>query len=86
MSTEKKSNTDFIDLGELNKKLDLLSQAMDHAKEQTNLGVDVMSRQTRMLEIALDVMLKLVSEGDVAVNVRRRLNFALQQIRGIGIR
>lgn len=40
-------------------------------------------KQSRQLSLALDVMISLMDDDSVEMRVRRRINFALKQIKGI---
>lgn len=43
----------------------------------------LIDKQSRQLGLALDVMISIMNDDTIEMRVRRRLNFALKQIKGI---
>lgn len=62
-----------------------LEKSVDRLGASVNDSSRIIKNQAAMLDIALDLMISLTVDDDVEARVRRRLLFALQQIKGIGV-
>lgn len=67
------------------KKFAQIDTGIVHLDAQVKIINEIMRNQTKMLEIALDVMIAIANDKDAEMRVRRRLLFALEQIKGIGM-
>jgi len=81
MTTEEKP----MDVFTLLKQFALIESAAQSAMARVKEGCEIMDRQTKQLEIALDAMIAVCEDDTAELRIRRKLSWALQQIKGLAV-
>lgn len=74
---------DLMTMERLTQKFDEIQKVSDGVFAQIKDCTDIIRRQNSMIDILMELMASLAEDGEVDFKIKRRILFAIQQVRGL---